>query len=350
MAALPRLRGGSTRTPGAQVRATAQSRAAVRPAATRSGVLTMLALLVGLLTPAPAPADDDPPQSTTYADAQRDWLARPTDPGGELPFDLETHRPIDIMDVTLGKWRPDDAMADLFDGRFLPPGKFLRLNLTIAGLVNPPGSTRPWYFDPFAYGPHPIYGFVELDMDADVETGGELDAPQYRYVGNAVRFGGKPAIDALEDRFALDASAFDEDFDTPPFVDRSGEEFHLALLGSVFIPSDIVVVAGDADLIFEAGEIWRITAPWFHRAHGFEPFSLATGGQHPGAYEPACTLQFAHDPDTDTTEIALVFPRTNAGAAEMWGQPAEPPNADPSDQFSVQRGAERPACISRFPG
>jgi hypothetical protein len=291
------------------------------------------ALIAGLLLLLPAPA-----RATVYvyySDPGSDWLARPTDPDGLLPFDLGAHVPIDLLEVKLGRWRPDDPVANLFQGRYLPPGKFMRLDLTIAGLVNPPGATRPWEFDPFVYGPNPVYGFVELDMDWDVETGGELDTPQYRYVGNAVRFGGKPAVDPLEDRFALDESAFDGDFETPPFVDRSGEEFHLALLGSVFEPTDVTVVVGDADLLFEAGETWWITAPWFHRAHGYEPFSLASGGHGPGVYEPPCTLSFAHDAGGDTTLISLVFPLTNEGAAEMWDQPAQPPNADPSDQFSV---------------
>lgn len=271
----------------------------------------------------------------TITDPTHDWLARPTAPADSLPFDIQTHRPPDIIEIRFGKWRPDDAQLDLFEGRFLPPGKFFRLDLHLLGLMNPPGSTRPWSFDPFAYGPNPAFGFVEIDMDHDVETGGELDAPQYRYVSNAARFAGKPSSDPLEDRLALDNHAFDDDFETPPFIERSGEEFHLALLGNLFDPANIVVLAGDDDWLFETGEIWRITAPWFHRAHGYEPFSLATGGHVPGAYEPPCTLQFAHDADSDKTTISLVFPLRNEAAAEMWGQPVQPPNSDSSDQFSV---------------
>ena len=272
----------------------------------------------------------------TYTDAAGDVVARRTDPGADGPFDPESHRLVELLELTLSKWKPDDTQEDLFTGYCHASGKFLRLDIVVDGLINPPGPTRPWEFDPFTYGDNPIYGFVEVDVDADVETGGELDAPEYRYVGNIVRFGNKPFEPvALEDRIALDASAFDGDFLTPPYVDQSGEEFHLALLGSVFTPLDIVEVVGDADLLFEGGETWWIEAPWFHRAHGYEPFSLALGGAQPGEYSPACTLQFEHDPLLDVTTISLVFPLKNVGAGEMWGEPPEPPNGDPSDQFSV---------------
>ncbi len=311
-----------------------------------------LSLVLGLLLlcAAPAVADDPPPDelATTYCDPARDWLLRPTDPGGNLPFNPTLHPPVDLLELTLGKWRPDDAFADLFDGRFLPAGKFVRLDVMLAGLVNPPGGTHPDDFQPFQYGNCPVFGFIEFDMDEDVETGGELDAPQYRYVGNAVRFGSKPSVNALEDRIALGGDAFDGDFETPPFVDRSGEEFHLALLGSVFTTGDITEVVGNGDFLFEAGEVWRILAPWFHRAHGYEPFSLAQGGGGPGVYEPACVLQFAHDVDTDTTLLSLIFPLTNEGAAEMWDEPVEPPNADPSDQFSIHEGLDDLRISAQF--
>ncbi len=307
-------------------------------ARTASGHWRLACLVGGLLVAVAAQAD--PPLQATYPDEPQDWLARRTDPEGLLPIDLEAHHPIDLIQITLGKWRPDAAAMDLFAGRYLPPGRFLRLDLVVAGLVNPPGPARPWDFAPFTYGPHPVFGFVEIDMDNDVETGGELDSPGFRYVSNAVRFGGKPALDDLEDRFALDRSALDNDFETAPYVERSGEEFHLALLGSVFIQPDVTVVAGDDDHVFEAGETWWIVAPWFHRAHGYEPFSLAEGGHVPGAYEPDCTLQFSHDPNADVTTISLVFPLTNEGAAEMWNEAPEPPNADPSDQFSVREALE----------
>ena len=278
-----------------------------------------------------------PAFSATYLDSIDDAVARRTDPGGDGPFDPNEHRLVDLRELSIGKWCPYDPTTDLFAGSFEASGKFFRLDILLDCLVNPPGPTLPWDFEPFSYGPHPIFGFVEVDMDQDVETGGELGAPEYRYVGNVVRFGSKPADSVgLEDRIALDASAFDGDFLTAPYVDRSGEEFHLALLGSVFSQYDIVEISGNGDLLFDAGETWWIEAPWFHRAHGYEPFSLATGGAQPGEYSPCCTMQFEHDPNMDVTRITLVFPLKNQGAALMWGETPEPSNGDPSDQFSVK--------------
>jgi hypothetical protein len=294
--------------------------------------LTLLLSLVCGAATVIADADDDDIAIAHFEDPHNDWLLRPTDPNGTLPFDPDLHRPIDLLELTVGAWSPDDPARDLFEGDYAADGLFLRLNLRLDGLVNPPGPTSAGGFDPFAYGDHPIYGFVEFDMDIDEETGGELEAPEFRYVSNAVRFGGMPAVDGLEDRIALDPTAFDDDFQTRPFVERSGEEFHLALLGGAFAAMDVIIIRGDGDLVFEADEVWEIEAPWFHRAHGFEPFSLVQSG---GAYEPPCTLRFAHDPTSDTTVLSLVFPLVNEAAAAMRDESPEPPDFDPSNQFSV---------------
>jgi hypothetical protein len=281
---------------------------------------------VALLTIAPpaAFADEHP---ATYADTAGDAVPRRTDPGADGPYDPVAHRLIDLREVVVGAWEADDPEHDLFIGDFDDDGEFVRLDLVLDGLVNPPGQTLPWDFAPFEYGAHPVFGFIEIDMDQEVETGGELDAPQYRYLGNVVRFGGKPAIRRFEDRVALDASAFDDDFETPPFVDRHGEEFHLALLGSEFESGEIEEIEGNGDDAFDAGETWQIEGFWFHRAHGYEPFSLAEGGE--------CDLRFHHDLLMDVTHLSLVFPLTNVGAGMMQGEEPEPPNGDPSDQASV---------------
>ena len=91
----------------------------------------------------------------------------------------------------------DEPRSDPFEGRFQEDGELLRLDLLIDGLVNPPGSTDPVAFDPFRYGDHPLFGFIEIDVDEDVETGGEIDHPEHRYLGNITRFGGKPSRGGL---------------------------------------------------------------------------------------------------------------------------------------------------------
>ena len=271
----------------------------------------------------------------TYVDQVGEAAPRVTDPGADNPFDPELHRLPDLWEIRIGTWTPDDPTTDIFVGSATASGEFFRLDLVVGGLINPPGGANAQGFEPFRYGDHPIFGFVEIDVDADVETGGELDAPEYRYLGNVVRFGGRPAISDLLDRVAPDAMAFDTDFTSPPYVERHGEEFHLAFLGSQFKPSDIEEIVGNGDQIFEEGETWRIHAPLFHRAHGYEPFSLALGGAYPGEYEPDGTVQFAHDPGTDSTTISLVFPLRNKGAGQMVGQGEQGNNGNPSDQASV---------------
>lgn len=271
----------------------------------------------------------------TRIDDPDDAVVRRTDLGGDGPIDTGAHALIDLQAVTLGTWLPTDPQANLFVGDFNSNGLFLRLDVSVAGLVNPPGKTQPGQFAPFIYGPNPVFGFIEVEMDSDWDTGGELDNPEHRYLGNVARFGGVPDDVEFIDRVALSGAAFDDNFLTAPFVDRSGEDFHLALLGSLFESSDITELAGDGDGIFEADETWRIDAPWFHRAHGYESFSLALGGVFAGQYMPVCTLQFEHDSSAGVTLISLVFPLTNVGAGLMTGAAPEPINGDPSDQACV---------------
>jgi len=280
------------------------------------------------------------PPTIRMDDALGDVLVRRMDPGANLAFDTGLHRLIDLQSIALSVWAPDDPVGDLFSGTETTGGEFFRLQLKLKGLVNPPGSVDPFTFDPFRYGDSPVYGFVEIDMDNDVTTGGELESPQYRYLGNAVRFGGNVVRPEFADRVATKGSDFDGDFLTPPFVERSGEEFHFVLIGGHFGSNDIEEIEGDGDLLFESGETWNIRGPFFHRAHGYELFSFIEGGQHPGEYSPMCNLQFHHDVSEDATYVTLVFPLTNVGAGLKNNEPAQPLNQDPTDQTSVLEGLE----------
>jgi hypothetical protein len=283
----------------------------------------------------PAALASDPDLSRVLEDPAYDVVARRTDPGADAPFDPATHRPIELVEIELGRWMPDEPQTDLFTGAFAQGGVFFRMDVVIARLVNPPGPNEVSDFHPFRYGPHPVYGFIEIDMDNDDATGGEVEAPEFRYLGNIARFGGVPAGHPYHDRVAERASDFDGDFMTEPYVERHGEEFHLALLGGHFEDVDIQEHAGNGNLRFEADETWTVDGYWFHRAHGFEPFSLVAGGTVPGEYAPTCTLRFSHDSTVDCTRISLVFPLTNGGAAAQQGMPPEPMNFDPTDQASV---------------
>jgi hypothetical protein len=262
------------------------------------------------------------------------------DLGASLPFDPFVHRLPDLLSLSIGAWAPDDPAFDLYAGEWSTDGNFLKLELAFAGVMNPPGTVRPEEFDPFRYGPNPVYGFVEIDMDADADTGGEIDAPEYRYLGNVLRFGGRPMDPVFDGRVAEGVDSFDGDFETSPFVERHGEEFHLVLLGDEFAPVDVTVMTGNGNDFFEAGEVWRIEGTFFHRAHGFEPFSFMKGGYSAGAYEPICHVEFRHFPPHDRTFVTLVFPLTNVGAGLMRNEPPETNNHNPSDHASVLEALE----------
>lgn len=273
------------------------------------------------------------------ADPPHDSIPRRRDRHNGLANDAAVpDRIVELLETSLGTWAPANAAVDLFIGEFRATGGFLRLDLRFAGLVNPPGKAEPNAFQPNKYGPRPVYGFVEIDMDANLATGGEVDSPQYRYLGNAARFGGHIRIPALRARAAIDASAFDHNVATPPFVERSGEEFHLALLGGE--TTAIRELRGNGNDFFDRGEAWLLTGAFFHRAHGYEKFSLAEGGRSPGQYMPPHKLLFVHDVIQNVTTVTLVFPLTNAAAAMVNGAGPQAMNNNPSDQASVLEGLD----------
>lgn len=264
-----------------------------------------------------------------------DAQIRRMDPGADGPVDTVTHLPPDVVSYEIGAWQPIDPHDNEFEGAWDVTGDFFRLDVIFDGLVNPPGTLGLTFpFDPFLYGPNPVFGYIEIDMDADVGTGGELDSPELRYLGNAGRYGGLPSQTWFAGRAALDASAFDGVLATPPEVDRSGEEFHLAFHGWEI--KKIKVKSGDLDALFEAGETWKIEGELFHRAHGFEPFSYACCSGSSGSYEPEVNVRFSHSISSNQTTVSLVYALTNAGSAALIPDPiVEPNDGDSSNQNSV---------------
>ncbi len=310
-----------------------------RPPRSASSLLFHAALWTTSLLCTAGSLAADPPAVAVYEDPQFDAIARPTDPGLGALFDPDAHSLIDLLEITIGRWNPSNPDEDLFSGEYLQASKFVRIDLTFAGLVNPPGSTDAEHFSPFKYGSNPAYGFLEIDVDVDNSTGGEIDAPQLRFLANIARFGGLPPNPVFDNRLALrGATDLDKDFDTMPFVERHGEEFHLALLGDQFSSNDIQEVTGNNDGVFEAGESWVLRGRWFHRAHGFEQYSFAYGGPHAGEYNPDCRLRFQHHPQTNTTVLTLIAALNNVGAAEMVGEPPQPRDHDTSNHASVLEG------------
>ncbi len=284
----------------------------------RAIVIQILSVLVFT---AFAYADKEP---TPVDDLRGDTAIRKTDPGANGPVNQQLHRLPDILSYQIGTWNPKRADSDLFNGKWEVDGDFFRLNIVFAGLMNPPGLLGE-SFRPFKYGNHPIFGYIELDMDDNPDTGGEFDfnnqaegSADLRFQGSVARFGGHPEGQVFKDRIAFDGSAFDGLLETMPLADRSGEEFHVALQGWDIDNIDERKCRSQCDGIFDEGEQWVVHGTMFHRAHAFEGFSFACcpGGE----YNPEVQIMFEHNKGKDETTISLVYPLSNSGSAAQRGE------------------------------
>jgi len=249
-------------------------------------------------------------------------LVRRTD--GET---MDLYGPLpELRTARLGPWAPYDALADRYSGTFSMAGGFVRIDVIFQGLVNPPGPALEGY-NPMAFGDCPLYAFVEFDVDQNVDSGGEILAPEFRFNGNAARFAGLPSGPRFVDRVSTDGADTDFVYETPPWIDRSGEDFHLAVFHEEII--DILELTGNGDATFDAGETWLLIGTFFHRAHGYDEYCLG------GAYQPIVELLFSHNPDTDRTTLTLVLPLTHAAYEEMTGQWAEAEDFDDLNAYSI---------------
>ncbi len=277
-----------------------------------------------------------------FTDPVGDAGVRRTDLGADGPIDPNAHRLPDLVEIRLGPWTVTDPQTDLFDGTWTAaPADFVRIDLVFDGLVNPPGTLGCCgdSFDPFRYGPHPVFGYLEIDLDADVNTGGELDWPQLMYTGNIARWGGMPTEPRFAGRVAQSLADFDNDTTTPPLVELSGTDFTVELLGWNITSVD-PSIAGDGDLVFEEGETWVLDGWFFPRAHGYEHFSFACCSGLEGQYIADVTMQFRHDPATARTTVSVVYPLTNAGSAAMRGEQVEGDDGDASNQNSIEEALD----------
>lgn len=309
-----------------------------RPSVRRAFVAGCLGLLAAM--------QDVRAQPVIWQDRIGDAVMRRTDLGAGAPFDPLEHRLPDVIEMRLGAFMPGNPAVSLFAGAWVSGGGFMRFDVVLDGLINPPGPLAfadQWpQYDPYRHGPNPIYGWIEFDMDADEDTGGELSDLRRRYLGNVARFGGLPS----ESRFANRAARRDHDLDsslsTPPFVERSGEEFHIAFLGERIDTIQVIVEGPDGDPeIFEAGETWILTGEFFHRAHAFEDFAFSCVSR-PGKYEPVVSMRFEHDIPGDRTTISLVYPLTNTAAAMSQLPPGqvEPNDGCTDNQNSIEEALE----------
>lgn len=273
-------------------------------------------------------------QPREWLDPRGDATARRTGSSGSLhPQGVLP----DLIRVSIGGWLPNDPGADPYTGVTVRPHEahLVRIRIEFAGLINPPGTLgaggQP--YDPFRFGPSPVYGFLDIDVDDNPNTGGELGAPAVqRYLANVGRFGRRPA-GPLAERVARSARDYDLIFSTDPQYERSGADFAIALCGCW--PTTIVHEGGNGNGVFEHGETWIVRGRFFQRFQSFSPASGVFGGSAPGHYDPIVNLRFRHDPATDTTSITLVYPLTMRGASMLAAEPIQAVDRNVANHTSI---------------
>lgn len=281
--------------------------------------------------------------SKTWTDPRWDQGARRTDSTGAGPLIPGARLP-DLLSVTLSAWHSPTASTNPYSGSVVfGSGGFhlFRLDVVIDGLVNPPGrmgnnSTFP--YEPTRFGNHPVVGFLEIDVDEDKNTGGELGpAAASRYLANVARFGRLPK-GSIGERAAIWGTDLQNPFAQAPQFRRSGTEFVLSLCGCY--DPEVISEGGNGNGRFDPGETWIVRAPFFQRAGGYTEASFAFGGSSgmPGTYDPPVNLRFSHSLVTDRTTISLVYPLTMVGAGQLAGQAAQGWNFNVADQTSVYEG------------
>lgn len=270
-----------------------------------------------------------------------DATVRRTDPGNDGVLNPASTVP-ELLRLSICAWEPYDPEGDPYSGEVVDSrmAHIFRLDLHFDGLVNPPGPLGLGgdVFDPFRFGVNPVVGFVELDVDDEKDTGGELGgAAELRYLANVARFARIPDNSAGE-RAARDRHDIDGDFDSSPQYERSGADFSLVLCGC-FTPT-VQSLEGDGDGLFEEGETWLVFGRFFERSQGYRDASAAYGGSGPGLYDPIVELRFMHDQALDLTTVTLVWALDQAGAAALAGEPEEVMDLDVSNHASIQEAIQ----------
>ncbi len=284
---------------------------------------------------------DSNPNISVHPDEPLDAKLRLTDPG-EQGYIPNLSLP-DILSVSLSGWASSTATTDPYRGWAVQgeSAHLGRLDLVIRGRVCPPGSLGmaglPYL--PDEYGTNPIFGYVEIDVDEDINTGGEFGGvAANRYLANVGRFGIVPR-GALGLRTARAGVDIDLNFATGPQYERNGADFVLSLCGC-FHTTIVQRITGDSDNLFEDGETWVVRGRFFQRAGGYEGASFAFGGSALGMYDPLVNLRFSHDAAADRTTITLVHALDQRGASILSGQPEQPIDSNVANHTSVEEALE----------
>ncbi|RMH25841.1 MAG: hypothetical protein D6693_08180 [Planctomycetota bacterium] len=282
---------------------------------------------IGLIAALPAAGAQ---AQSSWLDPVGDAVIRETANGGPTTFNANALP--DIVSLSIVPWAPTDPATDLYTGQEVPAAgaDFFRLDLVFQGLFNPAGLLVP--FLPDGLGPRPVFTVVEIDLDNNPDSGGELEPlARDRLLGNVGRFGALPR-GVLGARAATSRADYDNVFGFGREFERSGIDMALVLCGCA--PIDNVVEEGNLNGIMEAGETMTLTGPFLERFRALEPYS-GVFGTFSGAYAPVVDVRHRHDIKTDQTTITLVYPLTHAGSAAMRGEPVEPLDFNVSNQNSI---------------
>ncbi len=273
------------------------------------------------------------------SDDAGDASFRPTSVQGAQS--LPTIAPIDLLSLKYGGWSSGSAATDPYSGKWQDSesAHLLRIDLTLGGLVNPPGPLAgPVTPDPTVFGPRPLYGFVEFDIDEDRNTGGEsTGAAATRFLANVARFGTLPDS-SISTRAALEQKDLDSDWTTGPQFERTGADFVLNFCGC-FTPT-VISESGLQNNCLDPGETMIVRGRFFQRSGGYKAASFMLGGSAPGMYDPLVNLRFKHSTFSDTTTVSLVYALDMQGAACLSGQPEQLVNTSASDHTSVEEGVQ----------
>lgn len=296
-------------------------------------------LLIALMTYTPIAFATD--GEGVYHDDAGDAVIRRTDVGNDAPLPIG-FEPIDLLELRVQGWEPFSPQNDPYSGQTSGGDEDLvRIQVVLDGLVAPPGplGLDGSLYMPYQYGDRPLYGYIELDIDDQKNSGGEfMPLAKNRYLANVGRFGKSPK-GSIAERMVRNADEdLDSNYNTFPQFERTGGEFTLALCGC-FTPS-IVSQNGDSDSMFDPGETWVISGRFFERFNAFQPESALFGGSDFGLFDPIVELQFKHDIGADQTTVTLVFPITNQGAAMLEGGSAQPIDSSLINQTSISEALD----------
>lgn len=283
-----------------------------------------------LLTIAGSTVADD---RAFWSDPRGDASARRMDAGADGAIGPAAVLP-DILTLVVGNWQPTSPATDLYAGTFGGAANFFRIDIEFDGLIGPPGPLGVVdVYDPFQFGPSPLYGYIELDVDGRKDTGGELGgAAATRFLASVARFGCVPT-GSIGERAARQGADLDFSFTSSPQYERSGADFALTFCGCS--PATLVSQSGNGNGTFESGETWVVQGRFLERFTAFNTASSMFGGSTFGAWNPLVQVRFRHDAELDTTMVTLVYPLNQTGAGQLVGAAPQSFDFNVANQTSI---------------